>query len=89
MTVAPEVNQFISTPRKLLIDGQWVEAASGKTFPVYNPATGQVMAHVAQGEKEDIDRAVRAARRTFDSGPWHTMTPSMRGRLLNKLADLV
>jgi len=73
----------------LLIDGQWVEAASGKTFPVYNPATGQVMAHVAQGEKEDIDRAVRAARRTFDSGPWHTMTPSMRGRLLNKLADLV
>ena len=73
----------------MLIDGQWVEAASGKTFPVYNPATGQVMAHVAQGEKEDIDRAVRAARRTFDSGPWHTMTPSMRGRLLNKLADLV
>jgi len=73
----------------LLIDGQWVEAASGKTFPVYNPATGQVMAHVAEGEKEDIDRAVRAARRTFDSGPWHTMTPSMRGRLLNKLADLV
>ena len=73
----------------MLIDGQWVEAASGKTFPVYNPATGQVMAHVAQGEKEDIDRAVRAARRTFDSGPWLTMTPSMRGRLLNKLADLV
>src|SRR6266567_3462384 len=88
--IAPEVNQFIAAEqRKMLIDGKWVEAASGKTFPVYNPATGQVMAHVAEGEKEDIDRAVRAARRTFDSGPWHTMTPSMRGRLLNKLADLV
>ncbi len=87
--VAPEVTQFMGTPKKLLIDGKWVEAASGKTFPVYNPATGQVMAHVAEGEKEDIDRAVQAARRAFDSGPWHTMSPSTRGRLLNKLADLL
>jgi len=67
--VSPEVNQFISISRKMLIDGQWVDAASGKTFPVYNPATGEVMAHVAEGDKEDIDRAVRAARRAFESGP--------------------
>jgi len=64
--VAPEVSQFIAQPRKLLIDGQWVVAASGKTFPVYNPATGEVMAQVAEGEKEDIDRAVRAARKAFE-----------------------
>ncbi len=87
--VAPAVSTFMSIPRKMLINGQWVEAATGKTFPVYNPATGQVMAHVAEGEQEDIERAVQAARRAFDSGPWHTMAPSMRGRLLNKLADLL
>ena len=67
--VSPEVNQFIAGKRKMLIDGQWVDAASGKTFPVYNPATGEVMANVAEGDKEDIDRAVRAARRAFESGP--------------------
>lgn len=87
--IAPAVNAFMSIPRKMLINGQWVEAATGKTFPVYNPATGQVMAHVAEGEKEDIERAVQAARKAFDSGPWHTTTPSMRGRLLNTLADLL
>ncbi len=87
--VAPEVTRFIGTPKQLLINGKWVASASGKTFPVYNPATGQVMAQCAQGEKEDIDRAVQAARRAFDQGPWRTMTPSTRSRLLNKLADLL
>ncbi len=87
--VAPEVKQFIGEPRKMLIDGKWVQAASGKTFPVYNPATGEVMAHVAEGDKEDINRAVAAARRAFDTGPWRQLTPSQRGRLLNKLADLL
>ncbi len=87
--VAPQVNQFLSTPRKMLIGGQWVEAASGKTHPVYNPATGAVIARVAAGEKEDVERAVRAARRAFDSGPWRTMTPSTRGRIITKLADLM
>ena len=60
--VAPAVSTFMSIPRKMLINGQWVEAATSKTFPVYNPATGQIMAHVAEGEKEDIERAVQAAR---------------------------
>src|SRR6266851_10298711 len=90
VTIDPVVKHFLGTPRKMLIDGKWVEAASGKTFPVYNPATGEVLAHVAEGDKEDIDRAVQAARKAFDDGPWHTtMTPSTRGRLMNKLADLI
>ena len=50
-------NEFLSSPRKMLINGDWVNAASGKTFPVYNPATGDVTAQVAEGEKEDIARA--------------------------------
>jgi phenylacetaldehyde dehydrogenase len=87
--IAPEVKQFVGETRKMLIDGKWVEAASGKTFPVYNPATGEVMAHVAEGDKEDIHRAVVAARRAFDSGPWRKMTPSERGRLIIKLAELI
>jgi len=90
VSVAPEVLQFLSQPRPMLINEQWVQAASGKHFPVYNPATGEVMAQVAEGDKEDINRAVQAARAAFDHGPWHTtMTPSIRGRLMNKLADLI
>src|SRR5689334_14313170 len=59
------VERFVKTPvRKMLIDGKWVEAASGKTFETPNPATGEVLARVAEGDKEDVDRAVRAARRT-------------------------
>ncbi len=87
--VSPEVSKFVSGSRKLLIDGQWVDAASGKTFPVYNPATGEVLANVAEGDKEDIDRAVKAARRAFETGPWSKMSPSERGQLLYRLADLI
>ena len=76
-------------PIKMLIDGQWVEAASGKTFETLNPATGEVLARVAEGEAEDINRAVTAARKAFESGPWPKLTPSQRGRLLLKLADLI
>ncbi len=83
------VQEFIGSARKMLIDGKWVPAASGKTFPVYNPATGEVMAQVAEGDREDIDRAVKAARHAFESGPWSTMTSSQRGRLIWKLADLM
>ena len=72
----------------MLIDGRWVEAASGKTFPTYNPATGEVLAQVAEGDSEDIDRAVTAARTAFETGPWSKMTASERGRLIWKLADL-
>jgi phenylacetaldehyde dehydrogenase len=84
-----KVTDFISKPRKMLINGKWVEAASGKTFPTYNPATGEVLALVAEGDREDIDRAVKAARAAFETGPWSRLTSSERGRLIWKLADLL
>ena len=74
---------------KMLIGGEWVEAASGKTFPTINPSTGETLAQVAEGEAEDINRAVVAARKAFESGPWPKMTPSARGQLLWKLAELI
>src|SRR5580704_10093657 len=83
------VEEFISHPRKMFIDGKWVAAASGKTFPVYNPATGEVLAQVAEGDREDINRAVKAARKAFEDGPWSKMTSSERGRLIWKLGDLL
>ncbi len=76
------------TPKRLFIDGKWVEAASGKTFDTINPSTGEVLASVAQGDSEDITRAVSAARRAFD-GPWRKFKPFERQNLLLKLADLV
>jgi phenylacetaldehyde dehydrogenase len=82
-------SDFISKPRKMLIDGKWVNAASGKTFPTYNPATGEVLAQIAEGDQQDIDAAVKAARKAFDSGPWPRMTASERGKLVWKLADLL
>ena len=83
------VTSFVTKQRKLLIGGQWVDAASGKTFPVYNPATGEVIAHAAEGDKNDIDRAVQSARKAFESGAWPKLTPSERGRLVWKLGDLI
>ncbi len=83
------VSDFIAKPRPMLIDGKWVNAASGKTFPTYNPATGEVLAQVAEGDRADIDLAVKAARKAFDSGPWTRLTASERGRLVWKLADLL
>ena len=62
--------EFFSRQHRMLIDGRFVPAASGKTFPVYNPATGEVVARVPEAEKEDVNRAVSAARRAFDEGPW-------------------
>ena len=87
--IHPQVAEFIDKPRKMLINGKWVNAASGKTFPTYNPATGEVLAQVAEGDREDIDLAVKAARNAFDNGPWRRMTASERGRLIWKLADLL
>src|SRR2546428_38221 len=84
------VERFVGAPvRKMLIDGKWVEAASGKKFETINPATGQVLARVAEGDKEDIDRAARAARRAFDDGKWARMNPTERQRLLLRIADLI
>src|ERR1700678_1436131 len=74
--------------KRMLIDGKWVEAASGKTFDSINPATGDVLAAVAEGDAEDISRAVQAARRAFE-GPWSKVKPFERQGMLLKLADLV
>jgi len=84
------VQDFVRAPfRKMLIDGEWVAAASGKTFDTVNPASGEVLAHVAEGDAEDIERAVRAARRAFDHDGWSTSKPGDRMRILLRLADLI
>jgi phenylacetaldehyde dehydrogenase len=83
------VSKYVAKTRQMLINGKWVDAASGKTFPSYNPATGDILAKVAEGDAEDINRAVAAARAAFETGPWRKLTPSERGRLIWKLADLI
>jgi aldehyde dehydrogenase (NAD+) len=74
--------------RPMLIGGEWVPAVSGKTFETRNPATGELLATVAEGDKADIDRAVIAARRAFE-GPWGTMKPFERQAIMLKWAELV
>jgi len=74
---------------KMLIDGKWVDSVSGRTFETINPTTGQPIANVAEGEKTDVDKAVRAARKAFDTGPWRKMNARDRGRLIHRLADLM
>ena len=88
-TVDQSVEQFTTTPRQLFINGQWTDAASGKTFETPNPATGETLARVAEGDAADIDRAVRAARAAFDDGPWGRLTPSERGRIIWRIGDLI
>lgn len=75
--------------QQMLIGGKWVDAVSGKTFTTTNPANGEPICNIAEGDKADIDKAVSAARKAFDSGPWPKMSASERGRLLNKLADAI
>src|SRR5579864_9669363 len=87
--IHPRVAEFIDKPRQMLINGRWGNAASGKTFPSYNPATEEVLAQVAEGDREDINRAVKAARKAFEDGPWSKMTSSERGRMIWKLGDLL
>src|SRR6202034_2921811 len=89
VTLERSVEDFVATPRQLFIDGQWTDAASGQTFETPNPATGETLARVAEGDAEDINRAVRAARRAFEEGPWGRMTPSDRGRIIWKIGDLI
>ena len=80
---------FLAKEHKMLIDGKWVGARSGQTFPVEDPATQEVIGQVPAGDKADIDLAVAAARRAFESGPWARMTPRDRSRLVWKLGDLL
>ena len=88
VTVDRSVEEFIAAPGQLFIGGQWADAAAGKTFETPNPATGETLAWVAEGDAEDINRAVRAARAAFD-GPWSRMTPSERGRIIWRIGDLI
>jgi aldehyde dehydrogenase (NAD+) len=90
----PQVIEVVRHPyadgqlKRMLIDGEWVRAASGKTFESRNPATGDLLAIIAEGDAEDINRAVAAARRAFE-GPWSRFKPYERQALLLKIADLV
>ncbi|MEQ9065193.1 MAG: aldehyde dehydrogenase family protein, partial [Gimesia chilikensis] len=74
---------------QLLIDGEWRNAVSGKTFATVNPATEEIIAEVAEGDAADIDLAVKAARTAFETGPWSKMDARDRGRLMYRLADLI
>lgn len=81
---SPKVKQT-----KMLIDGKWLDSISGDTFATENPATEEIIAHVPKANKDDVNLAVDAARRAFDEGPWSRMDARDRGRLMNRLADLV
>jgi aldehyde dehydrogenase (NAD+) len=81
---APEIRQT-----RILIGGEWRESTSGKTFQTLHPATEEVIAEVAYGGDEDVNLAVKAARDAFENGPWSRMDARDRGRLLNRLADLM
>jgi phenylacetaldehyde dehydrogenase len=81
--------EWIGNAKRNLIDGQWVAAASGETFATIDPATGDEICSVPSSGKEDIDRAVKAARKAFEGGAWPSLTASERGKLLWKLADLL
>jgi phenylacetaldehyde dehydrogenase len=83
------VPSFFKRPKLNLIGKEWVPAASGKTTAVADPSTGSVLMTTPDSAKEDVHRAVMAARRAFDQGPWSKLTPYERGRLILKLADLV
>lgn len=91
--MAPTLQARVAPPKirltKLFINNEWVDSASRKTFETLNPATGETIASVAEGGAEDVDRAVKAARRALESGPWASMDAADRGRILFKLADAV
>jgi phenylacetaldehyde dehydrogenase len=87
--VHSEISAWLGRPKHNLIGGRWVPAASGKLFDVLNPADASLLTRVPDSQAEDIDRAVAAARRAFESGPWRRMTPSERGKLLWRVGDLL
>jgi aldehyde dehydrogenase (NAD+) len=79
----------VKTQQPMFIGGKWVDSVSGKCFPTLNPATGERICDVAEGDKADIDLAVKAARKAFESGPWSKMSAAERGKLLYKLAAAI
>jgi aldehyde dehydrogenase (NAD+) len=87
--VLPVESQVAISATKLLIDNRWIPSESGRTFATINPATGDEICQVAEADAADVDKAVKAARTAFEHGPWRKMPASERGRLLNRLADLI
>jgi phenylacetaldehyde dehydrogenase len=87
--VHPSAKKFASERGRLLIGGRWVDAAAGETFPTIDPSTADVITEIAAGNREDIDRAVAAARSAFENGAWPRMTADDRGKLLWALADVL
>ncbi|WP_120077824.1 aldehyde dehydrogenase family protein [Aurantiacibacter odishensis] len=89
-SILPNLKQDLAAkPRELFIGGKFVPAKSGETLEVIDPATGKVFAHAASGGAEDIDLAVQAARKCFDTGAWPAMPPAQRARIMMKLAELI
>jgi aldehyde dehydrogenase (NAD+) len=82
-------SRTIDTETRLLINNEWIPSESGKTFSTFNPATGEELAQISEADAADVDKAVRVARKAFERGPWRKTNASERGRLLNRLADLV
>ncbi|MFM1800769.1 MAG: hypothetical protein RJA81_121 [Planctomycetota bacterium] len=85
----PQIKARQNLQTKMLIDGHWVDSASGETFTTYNPATEEPIAEVPSGTREDVDRAVAAARKAFENRSWRKMDARDRGRLMYRLADLI
>ena len=87
--VSEAASAFVAASKKTLIGDAWLDAASGETLDVRNPANGEVIARVPAGDAADVDRAVGAARTAFEEGPWPATSPAQRERLLLALADKV
>src|SRR5437773_8061180 len=88
--LSDDARSFVSSgPHKLLIGGEWVEAADGRTFETIDPATGDPICEVAHAGGEDVDRAVKAASAALEEGKWSKLPAAGRERLMNRLADLL
>ena len=83
------IPEHLPTHLQHFIDGQWVDSIGGETFDVLDPVSNENYATCAAGQKADVDLAVAAAKRAFDSGPWPRLKPRDRFRVLNRIADLV
>jgi phenylacetaldehyde dehydrogenase len=86
---SPGLARWLRKPKQNLIGGQWIPAASGRSFEVLNPADASLLCRVAESQAEDVNRAVRSARKAFESDGWKRMTPSERGKLLWRVGDLI
>jgi delta 1-pyrroline-5-carboxylate dehydrogenase len=89
-----ETHQMLDRPTKLTqyqayIDGKWCDAASGKTFQTFDPYTGEPWALIPECDAADVSRAVEAAHRAFESGPWPAMTQTARGKIMRNIAGLI